>query len=73
MCLFLRKGDLFGFCKGNLAVILQIPMLPVKSCLGVTLGVKTTQNFHLGGVFPEEGKSCLWYVLKTSGHTCVQH
>ena len=27
---------------------------------------------RLGGVFPGEGKSRLGYVLKTSGHDCVQ-
>ena len=31
------------------------------------------QNSRLGGVFPGEGKLCLGYVLKTSGHACVQH
>ena len=31
------------------------------------------QNSRLGGVFPGEGKSQLGYVLKASGHACVQH
>ena len=33
-------------------------------------GCETVQNFC--GVFPLKGKSLLGYVLKTSGHACVQ-
>ena len=36
-------------------------------------GGKIARNSRLGGIFPGERKSRLGYVLKTSGHACVQH
>ena len=36
-------------------------------------GGKITRISRLGCVFPGEGKSCLVYILKTSGQACVQN
>ena len=70
MCRFLRKRVLLDSIKGCLGVIFQTPpnMFSEKACLGVNFGGKSIR-----GCFPEEGKSGLGYVLKTSGHACVQH
>ena len=70
-----EKRVLFGYYKGHLGVIFQTPpnMSSKKAYLGVKFGGKITQNSCLGDVFSAEGKSPLGYVLKTSGHACVQH
>ena len=70
--IFEKKGP-FEF--GCLGVIFQSPsnMSSKIACFGVNFLGKIMRNLHLGGVFPSEGKSGLGYVLKTSGHTCVQH
>ena len=73
MCLFLRKRvllDFSGAFRGHFSN--STKHVSKKACLGVNLG--TSPNFSLRGVFPGEGKSqFIRYVLKISGHTCVQH
>ena len=68
--IFQKKGP-FEFYLGLLGVIFQTrsKTSSKKVCLEVKLGAK----FWFRGCFPGEGKSRLGYVLKTSGHACVQH
>ena len=61
MRMFSRKRVLFEF----------VP--PRKSCLGGKIGCETAQKFLFRGVFPQKVISLSGYVLKTSGHACVQH
>ena len=63
MCIFFRKRVLLDSIKGRLGVIFKTP-------------ANSRQNhtkFPFRGCFPGKGKSRLGYVLKTYGHTCVQH
>ena len=73
MCLFLRKRVLLDSIKGCLGVIFSNSTKHVlqKSLFRGKCGDKIVRNSRLGVVFPGEGK--LGYVLKLSGHTCVQH
>ena len=75
MCLFVRKRVLLDSFTGRLGVNFQtLPkMFPQKSLFRCKFESKTTRNSCLGVFFPGEGKSRLGFVLKTSGHTCVQH
>ena len=74
MPIFEKKGP-FGFYlralqgqfSNSTKYVLQ------KSLFRVKFGGKITQKTRLGCVFPGEGKSHLRYVLKTSGHACVQN
>ena len=61
--------------KGYLEVIFQPNQTcpPKKACFGVNLGAKSRKIRVKEVFFPGEGKSLLGYVLKTSGHACVQH
>ena len=72
MPIFEKKGPLDS-TKEHLGVIFLTPpnMSSKKTYLGVNLGAKSCE-ISLGGVFPGEGRSGLGYLLKTSGHACIQ-
>ena len=71
---FEKKGP-FGFYLGVFRGHFSnsTKNFPQKSWFRGKFESNITRNSRLGGVFRGEGKSRLGYVLKTSGHACVQH
>ena len=70
---FSEKGSFWNLVQGVLGSFFKLHQTcPLKTLCRGKFGCKIIQHSRLGGVYPSEGKSRLGYILKTSGHACVQ-